>query len=95
MDRDNYRKNRNFGLWLGMLFLVVYYAVIVAGGRIGWDLGFRFAAVLIGVASTGSIICACYCWAKYKNRGGWLALWGFLAPLGFIPLALMKDEGKS
>ena len=95
MDRDNYRKNRNFGLWLGVGFLVVYYVVFVEGLITGWDLGLAMAASLLGVAAQGSIICACYCWAKYKNRDGLLALWGFLAPFGFIPLALMDDKGKS
>ena len=95
MDRDYYRKNRNVGLCLGTVSLVVFYIVIIAGGRVGWDLGLGFAAALIGVASMGFFITACYCWAKYKNRSGWLALWGFLAPLGLIPPALMKDETKS
>jgi hypothetical protein len=92
--RDDYRRNRNFGLWLGIGFLVVYYVVFASGWRTGWDPSLAIAASLIGIAAQGSILCACYYWAKYKNRNAVWTLWGWLAPFGFIPLALMKDQSK-
>ena len=98
--RDNWRKNRNFGIWLGTAFLVAYF-IIGAGAALSGTTSFgdyltlRSALGMVSAASGGSFICACYYWAKYKNRSTWLAILGLLAPFGFIPLALMKDEGKS
>jgi len=98
--RDNLRRNRNFGIWLGAAALAAYY-IIGAGaalsGRttIGDYIAVAAILGLVSAAAGGSFVCACYYWAKYKNRSAWLAILGLLAPLGFIPLALMKDEGKS
>ena len=44
------------------------------------------------VAAIGMEIYGCYCWAKYKGRNKWLCLLGLVAPIGFIPLALLKDK---
>jgi hypothetical protein len=95
MDREYNRRNRNFGLWTGAVSLVIYYVLITVGRTVGWDSGLASAAVVLGIASTGLFMTACYCWAKYKNQSGWHALWGLLAPIGLIPLAVMKDETTS
>ena len=80
--RDTYRKNRNAWVWAGIVCLIISRAM-------GAILPFSVLFWLLGV---GFVLSGCWYWAKYKGRSGWLTLWGLLAPIGFIPLALMNDK---
>ena len=81
-EKEEYRKQRNVAVWsgLGLLILSRILASI-------WLL-----SLLIWLVGLGVVIWGSWSWAKYKGRSGWWALWGLLAPVGFIPLALMRDK---
>lgn len=38
------------------------------------------------------VLVGCYLWTKLKNRSWAFALFGILAPIGYIPLAMLKDK---
>lgn len=83
MDKkDSYKQGRNTGIWVGLIVLIIgrFLASIFLLSMICWLIG--LALVLFGSWN----------WAKYKGRSGWWALWGLLAPIGFIPLALLQDK---
>ena len=83
MDKkDSYRKARNTGVWIGIivLFITRFFGEVPFIGIPLWVIG--IALVLWG----------CWNWVKYKGRSGWWTLWGIISPIGFIPLALMKDK---
>jgi len=80
----NYKQARNIGVPSGIILLIlcVFFGKIL----------YIFLPVwLIGVAS---LLFGCWGWAKYKGRSDLWALWGLLAPIGFIVLALMQKETK-
>jgi hypothetical protein len=39
-------------------------------------------------------IVGCYFWAKGKGQSGWFSLWGILAPIGFLGVALLQDKSE-
>lgn len=70
-------------LWFG--------AILTVSGNLAMELGHPDGAVatIIGVvmATTG-----CYLWTRDKNRASGFALWGLLAPVGYLAIMSMKDK---
>jgi len=48
--------------------------------------------IIITVLALVVSIIGCYFWAKGKWWSGWFALWGALAPVGFLGVALLRDR---
>jgi hypothetical protein len=80
-SKAGYRTQRN-QVWLGLavLFLAVFLRAVPVVG------------ILLWMSAVAFLLAGSWHWAKYKGRSGWWALLGLLAPIGFIPLALMKDK---
>jgi len=75
MNRDYYRKNRNFGLWLCIGSLVVYYVIVIAGlraGSLNTLLVNALASTLVWMGAVGSSISASYCWQNTRIGVGGL-----------------------
>jgi uncharacterized membrane protein len=68
------------------LIIFGYVLVIVARFIPNW---FYLVPAVIGIIL---VIIGCYFWTKYKNISAWHTLWGIIAPVGFIPLALIKSK---
>lgn len=80
-DQEDYRKSRNNFIWLGIALEIIARFIPQY-----WNL---IAYVPAGIF----ILIGCYFWTKYKNISLWFFLFGVIAPIGFIPLALIK-RGK-
>jgi len=70
-----------------------------AGAIIGWIsgriVGAGYVAGLIGILLGIALsIFGCYWWAKGKGRSPAFMLWGVLAPIGFLGVALLKNKNK-
>jgi len=87
-----YKDNRNIGCW---------WAVILAGisrvilAFIGDGVMLLLMSILFTVGLVWLAVWGCYNWAKLKNRSGGWALFGILAPLGYIPLMLLKTRAET
>ena len=72
-------------LWFG--------AILSISGNIAIEIGRPDGAIatVIGVimAMTG-----CYLWTRDKNRASSFALWGLLAPIGYLAIMSLKDKSK-
>lgn len=80
--KDSYRKKRTLWAWVGIGTLWINYLFVET-----WDL-----YLILWIFGLFALVYGSYCWAKYKGRSGWFALLGIVAPIGFIPLAVMKDK---
>ena len=81
-NKDTYRRNRNTGVGAGILVLI--FARLLSSILLLW--------VILWLVGLGFVLWGCWNWTKYKGRNRWWTLCGLLAPIGFIPLALMKDK---
>jgi len=79
-EKEEYRKSRNNFIWFGIILLIISKFIPEY-----WD------AILYVPGST-FIFTGCYFWTKYKNISPRFTLFGFIAPIGFIPLALIKSK---
>ena len=68
--------------WLGVVIGWVGYYLAPTYGLL-------LLALLIDLVLA---VCGCYIWAKAKGHSGWFALWGILAPIGFLGVALVKSK---
>jgi hypothetical protein len=70
-------------LWFG--------AILSISGNVAIEIGRPDGAIamVIGVvmATTG-----CYLWTRDKNRALGFALWGLLAPVGYLAIMSMRDK---
>lgn len=85
-----YKDNRDIGCW-GIVILGPISRIILAfigDETIALALSIVFSVGLVWLAIWG-----CYNWTKLKSRSGTWALFGIIAPLGFIPLMLLKPKG--
>jgi uncharacterized membrane protein YhaH (DUF805 family) len=98
VSRYKYEQARST-IWPGIicLFLFILSRFIGAGLIFpsvlgGESLFLTIFTIFIGLGTIYCFVAGSWGWAKYKGRSGWWALLGLLAPIGFIPLALMKDK---
>lgn len=94
-QKNSYRKKRTIWVWVGLG--IAFLSRMLAGASwdvASWDtaIALSYSSYFVWVLGAGALIYGSYCWAKYKGRHGAFALLGLLAPIGFIPLALMKDK---
>lgn len=68
--------------WLGAVIMFV-------GGRLAYIFDYWSAILIIGLVIT---IIGCVLWVQRKHRHVAFALWGLLAPIGFLGIALLKDK---
>jgi len=68
--------------WLGAITASI-------GSRLAYVFDFWLAIVFIGLAIT---MIGCVLWTQRKHRHIAFALWGLLAPIGFLGIALLKDK---
>ena len=70
-------------LWFG--------AILSISGNVAIEIGRPNGAIatVIGVimAMTG-----CYLWTRDKNRASGFALWGLIAPIGYLAIMSLKDK---
>ncbi len=78
--KDSYRQARNCLVWSGLICMGVTRALPLA------------FSIIISILGVGLVLSGCWYWAKYKGKSGWWAMWGLLAPIGFIALSNIKDE---
>ncbi|MGP8078901.1 MAG: hypothetical protein ACLPVI_00110 [Dehalococcoidales bacterium] len=76
-------KHRLALLWFG--------AILTVSGNLAMELGHPDGAVatIIGVAMA---TIGCYLWTRDKNRASGFALWGLLAPVGYLVIMSLKDK---
>ncbi len=84
-DSEDYRKDRTQYIWGGIGVSIVARIIAVFLPIVG---------IIISLAALAMIITGCYFWAKSKAQSSWWALFGLIAPIGFIPLALLKDKNQ-
>jgi hypothetical protein len=83
MEKHNI--NRLFLLWLG--------AILSMAGNIAIDTdraNGQIATIIGGIVA----IIGCDLWARDKNRSWWFALWGLVAPIGYLMMASLKDKSN-
>jgi hypothetical protein len=70
-------------LWFG--------AILTVSGNLAMELGHPDGSVatIIGVVMATS---GCYLWTGDKNRASVFALWGLLAPIGYLAIMSLKDK---
>ena len=88
---EQYRKARNRGIWAS---LIIGYGgrllvLPLSGGNYTTALTLSIVLAVIAIAVS---IWACVNWARMKNRSPWWSLWGIAAPLGYIPLAILRTK---
>ncbi|MBA7563999.1 hypothetical protein ES708_05661 [subsurface metagenome] len=81
-SKDSYRIRRNTGVWIGLILLFMI--------RFLWAV--PFVAIPLWVIGVALLLWGCWNWTKFKGRSGWWMLWGLLAPIGLIALAVLKDK---
>jgi len=71
--------------WLGVIIMYVteYWLAYV--------FDYWLAILMVGLAIT---IVGCALWAQRKCRHVAFALWGLLAPIGFLGIAFLKDKSQ-
>ena len=70
--------------WLGAI-------VAFIGNRLIFVFDYWLVIVLIGFAI---VMIGCVLWTQRKHRHIAFALWGLLAPIGFLGIALLKDKSR-
>jgi cyanate permease len=70
-------------LWVG--------AIIGIAGSVALEIGNSNGAVgsVVGLIVT---MIGCNLWTREKNRASIFALWGLLAPIGFLGIMFLKDN---
>jgi len=80
---DMSKSNGGTGIsWFGVI-------VAYAGNLAGQIFDYWIAIVLVGMAIT---MVGCVLWVQRKHRHIAFALWGLLAPIGFLGISLLKDR---
>ena len=81
--REQFESTRTACCWLGVGGGILANIFMAFSPGLGYLL--LFAALILDVVG-------CYNWAMAKARSPWFCLWGFLAPIGFLGLALLRDR---
>ena len=81
----NIKKNGVAVAWLGT---VIMYAV---NYWLAYVFDYWLAILMIGLAVT---MVGCVLWTQRKRRHVAFALWGLLAPVGFLGIALLRDKSQ-
>ncbi len=70
-------------LWVG--------TIIGLAGSVALEIGNSNGAVgsVVGLIVT---MIGCYLWTREKNRASIFALWGLLAPIGFLGIMFLRDK---
>ena len=80
--------NRRTGISLAWLGVII--------GWVGYFFAPTYGLLLLAlVIDLALAVWGCYIWAKAKGQSGVLALWGLLAPIGFLGVALVKNKSAS
>ena len=82
---EKHHINRLFLLWLGVILSIA--------GNIAIDIG-RANGQIVTVIGGIIAITGCDLWAHDKNRSWWFALWGLVAPIGYLVMASLKDKSN-
>lgn len=84
-----YKDSRDAGCWGAVVLAVIGRVILIfiSNWMVVLVLSIVFSVGLLWLAIWG-----CYNWAKLKNRSGFWALFGIIAPLGFIPLMLLRTK---
>ena len=80
---EHYEKTRNACCWTGVILGWVGNVLIAFRQPFGY---------LLWLSGLSLNIIGGYNWAKSKNRNPAFCLWGLLAPIGFLGLALLNDK---
>jgi asparagine N-glycosylation enzyme membrane subunit Stt3 len=78
----NYKQARNIGVPAGIILLILCR----------FSLNYLYLFIPMWLLGLAFLLFGCWGWAKYKGRSALWALFGLLAPIGFIVLALLKKE---
>ena len=70
-------------LWFGAILSII--------GNIAIEIG-RPAGAIATVMGVIMAMTGCYLWARDKNRASGFALWGLLAPIGYLAIMSLKDK---
>jgi hypothetical protein len=84
--KDKYKSLRNNLVWAGLIIAFVSRILVAI---------MPFAAAFaLGLSCFGLVlvVIGCYFWAKYKGRNPAWTVFGVIAPIGFIPLAVLRDK---
>jgi hypothetical protein len=82
-NSQNNSRHRIALLWFGAILSISGNAAIEIGRPDG------AIATVIGVIMA---ITGCYLWTRDKNRAPGFALWGLLAPIGYLAIMSLKDK---
>ncbi len=81
--REQFESTRTTCCWLGVAGGILANIFMAFSPGFGYML--LFGALILDVVG-------CYNWAKAKARSPWFCLWGVLAPIGFLGVALLSDR---
>jgi hypothetical protein len=70
-------------LWFG--------AILSICGNVAIEIG-RPAGAIATVIGVVLAMTGCYLWTRDKNRASGFALWGLLAPVGYIAIMSLRDK---
>jgi cyanate permease len=70
-------------LWFG--------AIVIVMGNVAME-GDYANGYIASVAGIAAALIGCYLWTREKNRAWEFALWGLLAPIGYLGIMFLKDK---
>jgi Mg2+/citrate symporter len=70
-------------LWFGAIVIVMGNVAIEGDYANGY---------IASVAGIAAALIGCYLWTREKNRAWEFALWGLLAPIGYLGIMFLKDK---
>ena len=68
----------------------MWQTLVIVG--LGLELAGFFLWGVLGWAGVVLVMIGCYRWTKEKNRHWVFMLWGLIAPIGLLGIALLRDK---
>lgn len=84
-----YKMQAILGIWGGVLFFVVGYAVAAKT-----SVGYLYFGRLVMIGGYILSVCGGFMYARGKGHSWPTGLWGLLGPLGLLVLYVLKDKSR-